>query len=389
MSTLEEALSQRHRLSVWHVYREGFDHISITPFLVPGKEHGHSSHDEDRYYQSRFQQQSGYFVHLPSLLFHNAPRTLRRGPKKGGGPICTIKLGAFWNDWIIQFSEHLNKVIDPRGLVRWECRSNQDNSTSNDIREWKGYKVRTWRVWGETGAEYHRTVNARRKAVKEEEAEGCTTGAKEKFEARDLEMGPVESENDLASGSRSQNISGEPSFPGSPPAAVLSPTLADEAFRLKWSSPLSIRTRTYCFEYAGIEFSWEGTRDVHHNHTWNKGLMPFNHLKLLARVPGSTEETYVAQYISSFSHDKHGQLWIFDSVVTELLEGTGHPSKWIKQTENNERFSLDIKWDIQQTRLYDMIMATSTCMIIGEWQKRSILWMICSTLYMGYVLGAL
>ncbi|CAI7661500.1 unnamed protein product [Penicillium bialowiezense] len=370
MSTLEEALSQRHRLSVWHVYREGFDHISVTPFLVPGKEYGGSS-DDNRSYESYFQKPNGYFVHLPSLLFHNPPRTLRRGHKKGD-PICTIKLGAFWNEWIVQFSGNLKNAIDPRGLVKWECRSNLENSTSNDIREWKGYKVRTWRVWGETGAEYHRTVNARRKAIKEEVTEVRAVTAADKCKARDLEMGPVESENGVPSGSQSQSVSENTSCPGSQPAAVPLPTVADEAFRLKWSSPLSIRTRTYCFEYAGIEFSWEGTRDVHYNHMWNKRLMPFNHLKLVARVPGSMEETYVAQYTSSFSHDKHGQLWIFDSVVTELLERTGHPSKWIKQTETKERFCLDINWDVQQTRLYDMIVATSMCMIIGERQKEMI-----------------
>ncbi|CAG7970131.1 unnamed protein product [Penicillium salamii] len=400
MSNLDTALSQRHRLSIWHVYRSGLENLSITPFLVPEKEYGNSSNqnrtrEDGTSSGNHSARPSGYFVQHPSLLFHNTPRVLRRGHEKGGDPICIIKLGAFWRSWLVQFSDDLKEVIDPRGLVRWECRSNSDNSISND-REWKGYKVRSWRVWGESGGEYHRMVNARRKALKEEEeAEGLMGRIKGKTKAHDLEMGVVKGDSDLVSASQNgedsddenaQQSSSTPSLP----TETSQRYLADEALRLQWRSPFSINTRNYCFEYAGIQFSWEGTRDIHSDHGWNRNLLPFNHLNLVSRIPGPVEEDIlVAQYISSFSNDKHGQLWVFDSAITRLLEKTGHPSKWIKITENNERFSLDIYWDVRQTRLYDIVMATSMCMIIGEWQKRAILWMFISTLYSAAVLGIL
>ncbi|CAG8147118.1 unnamed protein product [Penicillium salamii] len=401
MSNLDTALSQRHRLSIWHVYRSGLENLSITPFLVPGKEYGNSSNrnrtrEDSTSSGNHSAQPSGYFVQHPSLLFHNTPRILRRGHEKEGDPICIIKLGAFWRSWLVQFSDDLKNVIDPRGLVRWECRSNSDNSISNNDREWKGYRVRSWRVWGESGAEYHRKVNARRKALKEEaEAEGLVGRSKGKAKENDLEMGVVESDGGLMGASQGmEDWEDEDTLPSSSrpslPAETSQRKLADEALRLHWRSPFSINTRNYCFEYAGLKFSWEGTRDIHSDHGWNRNLLPFNHLNLVAKIPGLVEEeVLVAQYISSFSNDKHGQLWVFDSAVTKLLEKTGHPPKWIKITENNERFSLDIDWDVQQTRLYDIVMATSVCMIIGEWQKRAILWMFISTLYSAAVLGIL
>ncbi|CAG8184117.1 unnamed protein product [Penicillium olsonii] len=393
MSNLDEALSQRHRLSIWHVYHSGLEHVSITPFPVPEKEYWSSSSSDShrRPHEDRSSQSKGYFLHQPSLLFHNTPRTLRHGSEKGGDPICIIKIGAFWKNWLIQFSDDLKNVIDPRGLVKWECRSNPDNSISSP-REWKGYKVRSWRVWGESGGEYHRRVNARRKALKEEaEAEDLMMSSKGKIKTHDLEMGAV-GESTSSSASQGMEDSEEEPQPSSStpslPAQTSQTRLADEAFLLRWQSPFSISARTYCFEYAGIRFSWEGTRDIHYNHTWNRRLMPFNHLKLVAEISGPLEEkVLLAQHISSFSNDKLGQLWIFDSAVTKLLEKTGHPSKWMKTTENNERFSLDLDWDVQQTRLYELIMATSMCMILGEWQKRIIIRMIVSLCYLGLVLS--
>ncbi|KAJ5520958.1 hypothetical protein N7463_001411 [Penicillium fimorum] len=88
MSTLGEARSKRHSLSVWHVYHKGDEHISITPFLNPKKEvefnkrlAGNSKP------RDRDNETNSYFVHHPTFLFYDAPRTLRRG-NKNGTPIC-------------------------------------------------------------------------------------------------------------------------------------------------------------------------------------------------------------------------------------------------------------------------------------------------------------
>lgn len=236
MSTLDEAITKRHPLSIWHVYHKGDEHISITPFINPRKELGSNKKRHDKlaaeYPKSRDRtdESNSYFIHHPTLLFHNTPRTLRRGNKKNGTPICLIKCGAFWRNWTIQFSGNLKDVIDPRGVVKWECRSNPNNTTLNDDRALKGYKVRTWRVWGESGESYHRQVNARRKAEKEELAEG-------KQKAKALRNGPVRTENITEAGKQDSSYS-QTQFP-SPPSyyamqqeAMLRPAVAEEAVRL-------------------------------------------------------------------------------------------------------------------------------------------------------------
>lgn len=98
--------------------------------------------------------------------------------------------------------------------------------------------------------------------------------------------------------------------------------------------------------------------------------MPFSHLKLIARLPGiEIEEIFVGKYTPSFAYRKFGELWVFDSVVSELL-GEEYSSTWIEQARGSQLR------DIRQTRLYELIMATAMCMIIGESQKRMILMLL-------------
>jgi hypothetical protein len=363
MSTLTETLSQRHRLSIWHVYHKGDEHITITPFINPKKEFGLNKNSHKKlaaeYPQipDRNNESNSYFVHHPTLLFHNAPRTLRRGNKKTGTPVCLIKCGAYWLNWKIQFGDNLKDIIDPRGVVKWECRSNPNNTTLNDDRALKGYKVRTWRVWGESGKRYHRQVNAQRK---------------EKKNAEGLDDSPVETEEATGDGKQDLSYSQKkdpspPPYSDSPQAVRSQPAVAEEAVRLNWSSPLSLNTRRYSFEYADIKFFWKGTRDVHPDRQWAKWLMPFSHLKLIARHPGiESEDILVGQYTPSFALLKFGELWIFDSVVAKLL-GEDDSSALTEQGAVGELR------DIRKTRLYQLVMATAMCMIIGEAQKREIL----------------
>ncbi|KAJ6186576.1 hypothetical protein N7519_007877 [Penicillium mononematosum] len=363
MSTLNEALSKQHRLSIWHVYHKGDEHITITPFINPKKEFGLNKKSHKKlaaeYPQTpdRNNESNSYFVHHPTLLFHNAPRTLRRGNKKTGTPVCLIKCGAFWLNWKIQFGDNLKDVIDPRGVVKWECRSNPNNTTLNDDRALKGYKVRTWRVWGESGKRYHRQVNAQRKENKNTEA---------------MDGDPVEMEKVTEDGKHDLSYSQKqdpspPSYSAAPQTTIPQPAVAEEAVRLNWSSPFSLNTRRYSFEYANVKFFWKGTRDVHPDKQWTKWLMPFSHLKLIARLPGiEGEDILVGQYTPSFAWRKFGELWIFDSVVAKLLGEVGSPTLTGQGVVDEMR-------DIRKTRLYELIMATAMCMIIGEAQKREIL----------------
>ncbi|KZN84570.1 hypothetical protein EN45_087110 [Penicillium chrysogenum] len=362
MPTLNEALSKRHHLSIWHVYHKGDEHITITPFVNPKKEFGLNKRSHKKlaaeYPQTpdRNNESNSYFVHHPTLLFHNAPRTLRRGNKKTGTPVCLIKCGTFWLNWKIQFGDNLKDVIDPRGVVKWECRSNPNNTTLNDDRALKGYKVRTWRVWGESGKRYHRQVNARRK---------------EKKTAESMDSDPVQMEEANEHGKHDLSYSqGQDHSPPSYSAAlqtVPQPAVAEEAVSLNWTSPLSLKTRRYSFEYANIKFFWKGTRDVHPDKQWAKWLMPFHHLKLIARLPGvGSEDVLIGQYTPSFAYRKFGELWIFDSVVAKLLGEEGSSALTGHGVVDEVR-------DIRKTRLHELIMATAMCMIIGEAQKREIL----------------
>ena len=333
MSTREEALATRTRVSEYHVYHEGEEHVCIIPFLDPTKEFGYNKKRQQAlaadYTRRNRTEANSYFVHRPALFFHDPPRTLRRGNRKTSEPICIIHSAAFWREWTMQFGSNLPDIIDPRGLVGWEHRSRPDNSVSGDAQALKGYKVRTWRCWGESGKNYHRMVNHKRKTGQQEESKESDT-----FE----------------------------------------PASAEEAVKLKWSSPL-LNARKYHFDYAGARFFWEGTRDIPARDIWSKRLMPWNHLKLIAQVPGH-KRMFVGYFTSSFSGKKFGHLQIFDSVLSRILEELGNSVLAGKQGDSEKDGDVSREPDIRQTRLYDLVMATSMCMIIGEWQKRITVWFI-------------
>jgi hypothetical protein len=339
MSTLGEATAIRHTVSEYHVYHEGEEHVCLIPFLDITKEFGYKKRhhkwlaDDYASRNRRCNDSNSYFIHRPVLAFHDPPRTLLRGSHKLGKPICIINSSAFWRDWNIQFVPNLEKIIDRRGVVKWEHRTRLDNRCTKDDRVLEGYKVRSWRIWGETGAAYHRSVNARRKALREE-------GKEEKI--------------------------------------TFEPAMADEVVRLKWASPFT-NPRRYSFTYAGIAFFWEGTRDLPDD-VWSKRLMPLNHLKLIGQIPGR-EKVFLAHYRSDFSSKKFGRLLVFDSAISRLLEESGNTALGTSQDvgENENLFVAEHtqpERGVKNTRLYDLVMATSICMVIGEWQKRLTVWLV-------------
>jgi hypothetical protein len=136
MSTLNEALETRHRLSEYNVYHEGEQNICITPFLQLEKEPGYNKkrhrHQAEEYARINYgsDELNSYFGHKPVIAFRDPPRTLRRGSKKQAKPICILNCSSFWTKWTLQFGDNLEDVLDPRGVVKWEHRSNANNGTA-------------------------------------------------------------------------------------------------------------------------------------------------------------------------------------------------------------------------------------------------------------------
>ncbi|KAJ5999847.1 hypothetical protein N7481_000256 [Penicillium waksmanii] len=330
MSTLEEVLATRHSLSEYHVYHESEYNVHITPFLDKTKEFGHDSNRQSDSEEAgdhedshrRSDESNSYFLHQPKLLFHNPPRVLRRGSHRDGEPICLLYSAPFWSHWNVQFQDNLPDILDPRGMVPFENRSSLDNTTKGDDCALTGYKVRTWRVWGESGKAYHNRVNARRKMKRDE---------------------------------------------GLDEVAIHEPKFADEAMQLKLSSPF-LKPRRYEFQYAGIHFSWEGTRDLPVEDKLAKLLLPLSHLKLVAQVPGR-KSYIICLFSSTINRDKYGRLWIFDNMISKVLEESGS-SSFRDRNQISEEAASQSEPDIRRTRLYELVMATSMCMIMGEWEKR-------------------
>ncbi|KAF7587035.1 hypothetical protein BBP40_007831 [Aspergillus hancockii] len=311
--SLQETVSPTDITSTYYFYH-GEAHTLITHTPKPKRKKGQSKKAAT---QSLLEAGTiAYFVHKPYLSFHSPPRTLRRGGFKDGQPICLIQSSVFWKRWKLQFGDGIANAIDPRGVIGWRHRSKFDN-TLDDNHAIKGYKVRSWRLWGESGRQYHREVNAKRK-----EGTYCEVDS-----------------------------------------AVRQPVRAEEAISLTWASPFSKQTRWYRFKYADIDLCWKGTRSLPNDKKWAKRLMSIHHLKLTANPPGGElGETVLAQFLCSPESGQCGSLVIFDAKVRKVFQ--------------NEKMSLYM--DTQQDsgnplgKIHDVIIATALCMIIGEFQKRKI-----------------
>ncbi|PLB50776.1 hypothetical protein P170DRAFT_435949 [Aspergillus steynii IBT 23096] len=309
---------------------------------------------------------SSYFLHLPAIAFHSPPRTLRRGATKTSPPLCIIHNSTFWRRWRILSGSALMATIDPRGVVSWERRSTWGNGPVGDA-EVKGYKLRKWRLWGESGKAYHRRVNADRDRNR---------GAK----ARTETPVPVQGQNVKASEKKAaQTEMGIEILDES--TKTWDPVHASDVLPVPWTnpSPFSSRVRWYGFTYNGVHATWKGSRDVPAKKKWGRRLMPVHHLKLVAECPspgishfdtkGSMgelqggEEVVLARYSSSLSHGKHGTLVIFDEEVSRVFGSQGVGSRKEKgfAREGDEVGEMDE---------YDVIVATAMCMVLGEWQKR-------------------
>ncbi|ORY13056.1 hypothetical protein BCR34DRAFT_278019 [Clohesyomyces aquaticus] len=325
-----------------------------------------------------------FFLQSPYLAFHEPPRVLYTGSTKYHTPVVLIHSSLFWRTYRLQLGPSLAEpgVLDPRGVVCWRHNGGDKKALKDDDHKLKGYKVRTWRLWGETGKRYVHAVKAARKAGRKEgdpdilhyETEATTTTTNSKT----LESGISVSDSVTTT------------------KMPLTPARAEEVVYLTWASPFSRDPRRYYFQYSGLEFVWKGTGTVKETRTCGFWLK-YNHLKLVARLPISQDskaesesdmmEVCLGKYTSSVAKFKCGVLELYDGAIWRLLKefcpGTVPDDFPIE--DGNKKADVDsdrsekvdeaalLEQQIQsvkRTRLYQVIVATAMCMILGEKQKR-------------------
>ena len=297
-----------------------------------------------------------FFLHTPYLSFHLPPSILFVGSTKyaPARPVALVHTGCFWRTYKIQLGPSLSLpgVIDPRGVVSWRhnggsAKHLEEDERSNGGRALKGYKVRGWRLWGETGKAYVHGIRDKRRAG-------------EVFDDPDV---VVEGENEEG--------------------MVEEKVRADEVVHLRWHNPLSKQTRTYVFEFRGIEFHWKGTGTVRESKKcgW---MLRFCHLKLVARVPlGDVEKTgqmdemsevCLGKYTSSIAAEKSGTLEVFDEAVLGFVEEYIPSLLGEKDSTEGEESVAGEEEDriktLKNGMFYQLIVATVICMANAEKEKR-------------------
>ena len=346
MPGFQELLDSQHHLTTYHLYHDGAKHVLITPEKQSkdtrkARKARKRNTTKDAADTTTADPQGSFYMHRPFLSFHSAPRTLRHGGTKTGAPICIMNDSPLWGRWNLQFGEvELAQALDPRGVVAWQSRSNANNSRDKkDDTALKGYKVRSWRLWGESGKAYHHEVNAARKQDKPDLLQSSDKGSSS--------ASCTEDEGETRDAMRAAYTSS-----------------------LKWVSPISSRPRWYQLTHDGIDLVWKGTRDLRHGQSMRRCLMPFHHLKLVARLPplfvgDCDSEVLLAQYSSSWGSDKHGSLVILDEAVSRIFDRgrSLSESSGLRGAKRADHLK----------RVYELILTTALCMIIGEEQKRGVI----------------
>ncbi|KAI4620911.1 hypothetical protein J4E83_005274 [Alternaria metachromatica] len=336
--------------SIFHIYEKHKCHKSITPVLDPNLERRSGPTIKEQKAtrkKERERQDAGlssvepddnaFFLHRPYLAFHVPPQVLYTGSSKHTAqPAILIHEGCFWKEYTLQLLPSTPGILDPRGVVPWRHNGGDEKALKGDHHKLKGYKVRTWRLWGETGKDYVRSVKNMRK-----------TG-----EGRDPDV--IARTN----------------------GKLEEPATADEVVYLRWKSPLSRNTRCYHFQYVGIDFFWKGTGTIKETRTCGV-LLRFNHLKLVARLPVTEEkkekpqEVCLGVYTSSVASRKSGTMEFFDAVILRLVDeyAPDMPPRSENGTEEEETESARLL-RMKRSRLYQVFVATAMCMIKSEKEKR-------------------
>jgi hypothetical protein len=346
--------------STFHIYSERKYHKCITPVINPSKERRSSptikQQNANRKERSE-RKNSGlpavepdddaFFLHRPYLAFHVPPRVLYTGSSEHTAkPAVLIHSGCFWKEYKLQLGPSIAKpgVLDPRGVVSWKHNGGDEKTLKSDGRKLKGYKVRTWRLWGEHGKQYVQAVN----------------------KARETREG---SDPDILDDEKHERSE---------------PEKADKVVYLRWTNPLSRHTRQYHFEYVGIDFYWKGTSTTEESRKCGM-LLRFNHLKLVAKLPGSGKdegegrsEVCLGKYTSSVAQQKNGSLELFDTAILRFLD---EYAPLILADDPFQDGSVSGQGNIQESEVlkiarmkkstvYQLIVATAMCMIISEKEKR-------------------
>ncbi|KAG9187398.1 hypothetical protein G6011_05269 [Alternaria panax] len=337
--------------STFHVYEKHECHKRISPVLDPALERRSGptiKQQTARRKEGKERQDDGlprvepdddaFFLHRPYLAFHVPPRVLYTGSSKyTAQPVILIHEGSFWKEYKLQLLSSVPSVIDPRGVVGWRHNGDDDKKALKpDDHKLKGYKVQTWRLWGETGKGYVHSVKATRKT-----GEGL-----------------------------------DPDVIKEPDTSLGEPVTADEVVYLRWKKPLSRHTRCYHFHYGGIDFFWKGTGSVRELRTCGL-LLRFNHLKLVAQLPLNVEkkeqpdEVCLGTYTSSVACRKNGTLEFFDAAILRLVDDhapftlSGIEEELEEEDADTAKISL-----MKRSTLYRVFVATAMCMIRSEKEKR-------------------
>ncbi|KAF2642689.1 hypothetical protein P280DRAFT_548122 [Massarina eburnea CBS 473.64] len=332
--------------TTYHIYKHKEMNMQVTRTLNFGKEsHWSSAKREIKKSQQEAKKKGiliednkktrkeAFYLHTPCLAFHKPPNILYSGPDESvGHPVVLIHGNGFWTTYKLQYGKALAEdgVIDPRGVVSWKHNGGEKWDLRNDDKRLKGYKVRNWRLIGETGKEYVKDVIEKRKA-----------GIRSDPDVVDLD--------------------------------AVERAKADGVVYLKWQSPFSRQTRQYHFSFGGMEFYWKGTGAVKKN-KWCGMFVRYNHLKLIVCIPNTAkepEEVCLALYKSTVTGEKCGRLELFDAAILSLYEGYVEPREASKLENVYKRMGL-----MKRSALYRIIMATALCMIGAEKEKRKLLGMI-------------
>ncbi|KAL1591729.1 hypothetical protein SLS60_011728 [Paraconiothyrium brasiliense] len=284
--------------------------------------------------------QDAYYLHSPYFSFSSPPQVLYIGSTNHmpSIPAVLIHPSFLWRGYKLQYVKSLAEtgVLDPRGVVSWAHNGGSTSDLERIPTSLQGYKVRTWRHWGECGKKYVHEVNAKRKA-------GITDWQHPDV----LEIGPAATEKPVR------------------------PVQAEGVLYLNWDKPFSTRTREYRWRYGGLEFRWKGTGRTEKTGFWG-WFVKFNHLKLVAMLPeiiiGNSAQTEVciARYTCSISKKKSGRLEMYDERLLRLYEGYVRDQKRMYPVWDEETRVKALKFTV----LYALVIATAVCMISFEKAKR-------------------
>ena len=163
--------------SIFHIYQKHEVHKVISPILDPTKERRSGPtvkeqrakcKEEKERKKSRLSHvepdEKSFFLYRPYLAFYVPPRVLYVGNhKENARPVALIHAGPFWRWYRLQVGSSISNVLDPRGVVPRKHNGGDKQALKSDDRKLKGYKVRIWRLWGETGKDYVHSVKQIRK----------------------------------------------------------------------------------------------------------------------------------------------------------------------------------------------------------------------------------